>query len=621
MLIKRIYFYRKSALEIFTETKSYYFNFKTKEELNDLISIVNSHCEDFFFPININNENLGYIKLKESIIKENRLNHLKTNFYDFFFSDNLGEMCIFDIIMLINLISNRSYIDIFQYPIFPLLFFCNTENIVFKRDFSNHIGLQTVDESSREREQMIVYTYEQASIEDMECSYFNTHYSNDIYTSNFMIRLFPYSFCALDLQGDYFDNPNRLFFSIRETFNNILVQKADLRELIPEFYYLPEMFINFNKIKYGERQNKDEVDDVIMPNNILFTNIGNLPEDINNENINEIIKDDDKNTKHLRYFIFVDCMKKKLENMEMNDLLSWLNLIFGDEQKYKKSKRKQKELYFRKESFIDINSTAYERYINDNIIMDSVDFGLLPLQTISNIEKKNYFKDRKNFYEIIDDSIESTEINNFVLKQILDNNRRIQENTNMKLKDNKNNKIYEYEKYNLNLFKYWDEDLNYDFKIENDDNFGKLNIYKDGKLINEIIDHSDKINYVFYNRRLNMFATTSFDGFACIYILPGKLISSIKHPDNLYFDEIFLSSNPFSTIITYEKTNNTLYSYSLSGILIKTKKFYDPNIRIVPVFNIYGGSFRDRIKVLDNTYNIINVLNIPFFDEYRATKK
>ena len=55
-----------------------------------------------------------------------------------------------------------------------------------------------------------------------------------------------------------------------------------------------------------------------------------------------------------------------------------------------------------------------------------------------------------------------------------------------------------------------------------------------------------------------MFATTSLDGFACIYILPDKLISSIKHPNNLYFDKIFLSSNPFSTIIAYEKNNNTV---------------------------------------------------------------
>jgi hypothetical protein len=34
MIIKRIYFYRKSAIEIFTETKSYYFNFYSKKELD-----------------------------------------------------------------------------------------------------------------------------------------------------------------------------------------------------------------------------------------------------------------------------------------------------------------------------------------------------------------------------------------------------------------------------------------------------------------------------------------------------------------------------------------------------------------------------------------------------------
>ena len=52
-------------------------------------------------------------------------------------------------------------------------------------------------------------------------NYIQNLYSNCVYVSNFMIRLFPYSFCAIELQGDGFDDPNRLFFSIDETFYNI----------------------------------------------------------------------------------------------------------------------------------------------------------------------------------------------------------------------------------------------------------------------------------------------------------------------------------------------------------------------------------------------------------------
>jgi hypothetical protein len=159
-------------------------------------------------------------------------------------------------------------------------------------------------------------------------------------------------------------------------------------------------------------------------------------------------------------------------------------------------------------------------------------------------------------------------------------------------------------------------ELNYklELKIDNNDNHGKLEIWWNNNKINEIIDHNDKIIDIFYNPRLNMFATISLDGLACIYILPGKLISIIKHPNNLYFDKIFLSSNPFPTVITFDKKSKIISSYSLSGIIINQMNFEDKDksIKIEPMFNIYGGGNRDRIKVELNEY--FEIYNLPFFD-------
>ena len=616
MFLSRIYYYRKSAIEIFTETKSYYFNFNSEEDLNDLIGIFDNYCEYLYYPININ-DNSGYIKLKSGIIQ----NLIKNNnkFIDFIFDNNLGKMCVFDIIILINLISNRSYIDLQQYPVFPLLFFCDNESNIIQRDFTNHLGLQEVDQVSKEKAETIISSYKgslEVGLNNGEIQYFNTHYSNDVYTSNFMMRLFPYSFCAIQLQGDGFDDPNRLVFSIKDTFYNILSQKSDTRELIPEFFYLPEMFINLNSINFKKRSNGDLVDDVNMSINIDSNNIININNKINEQN--NVINKNNNNQKNLLFFFFVDYMKKKLEDLEGKCLASWLNLIFGEEQRYKKGS--QMEQYFRKEGYIDIDKETYEKYIEDTIILDSIDFGLIPLQTINKINKNNYFKKRENIYEKLDASTEDKLNNNLKeinQKSIINNkNNQIKEN----LKDKEKNSIYEYKEYKLDNFNYWDEELNIDFKIENFDNFGKLNVYKNGKLINEIIDHNDKINYIFYNRRLNMFATTSFDGLACIYLLPGKLISIIKNPNNLYFDEIFLSANPFPTIIAFEKKNNIIYSYSLSGILINKKTFKINNIKIVPIFEIYGGAFRDRIKILNDKYEILKIYNVPFFEEYKSTQ-
>ena len=153
-----------------------------------------------------------------------------------------------------------------------------------------------------------------------------------------------------------------------------------------------------------------------------------------------------------------------------------------------------------------------------------------------------------------------------------------------------------------------------------------MEIYKNNILIDEIIDHNDIIIDLFYNRRLNMFATTSYDSFIYIYILPNKLFSMIKHPKNLFYDNIFLSANPFPTVIGYEKNENILTTYSLSGMLIKRVKIdnlaqYNFNeIELKPIFNIYGGAFKDKLQItIKFDKKIINeYYSLPFFEiEYK----
>lgn len=40
---------------------------------------------------------------------------------------------------------------------------------------------------------------------------------------------------------------------------------ADVKELIPEFFYLPEMFVNANNFDLGVKQNGIALDDVVLP--------------------------------------------------------------------------------------------------------------------------------------------------------------------------------------------------------------------------------------------------------------------------------------------------------------------------------------------------------------------
>ena len=112
-----------------------------------------------------------------------------------------------------------------------------------------------------------------------------------------------------------------------------------------------------------------------------------------------------------------------------------------------------------------------------------------------------------------------------------------------------------------------------------------------------------------------MFATTSYDGFICVYILPNKLITMIKNQYDYYYDKIFLSANPFPSIIAY-KRGKYLISYSLSGMIIKKYKIIKNqtmDFEIKSLFNMYGGAFKDRINLISKMGES-KLLDVPFFN-------
>lgn len=64
-----------------------------------------------------------------------------------------------------------------------------------------------------------------------------------------------------------FDIADRLFNSIETTWRLASFDSTtDFKELIPEFFYLPDFLMNKEKLNLGVRQNGDIVDDVILPN-------------------------------------------------------------------------------------------------------------------------------------------------------------------------------------------------------------------------------------------------------------------------------------------------------------------------------------------------------------------
>lgn len=65
---------------------------------------------------------------------------------------------------------------------------------------------------------------------------------------------------------DSFDIADRLFNSV-ETIWRLASSDSttDFKELIPEFFYLPDFLVNKEKLNLGVRQDGIIVDDVILP--------------------------------------------------------------------------------------------------------------------------------------------------------------------------------------------------------------------------------------------------------------------------------------------------------------------------------------------------------------------
>uniref|UniRef100_H3HAX3 BEACH domain-containing protein n=1 Tax=Phytophthora ramorum TaxID=164328 RepID=H3HAX3_PHYRM len=94
---------------------------------------------------------------------------------------------------------------------------------------------------------------------------YGTHYSNVGAVLYYLIRLEPFTSYALSIQGGKFDHADRLFHSVAETWQNCLTDYTDLKELTPEWFYLPEFLVNCNKLELGTRQNSVGVSDVVLP--------------------------------------------------------------------------------------------------------------------------------------------------------------------------------------------------------------------------------------------------------------------------------------------------------------------------------------------------------------------
>ena len=182
-----------------------------------------------------------------------------------------GEISNFHYLMLVNTMAGRTFNDLTQYPVFPwvLADYVSEEldltNPRTFRDLSKPMGCQNPDRQAEFRDRY--QSFAEMGDENSPPFHYGTHYSSAMIVTSYLIRLQPFVHSYLLLQGGSFDHPDRLFYSIEKAWSSASCDNmTDVRELIPEFYYLPEFLVNQNGYDFGTRQGTGgTIDSVTLP--------------------------------------------------------------------------------------------------------------------------------------------------------------------------------------------------------------------------------------------------------------------------------------------------------------------------------------------------------------------
>ena len=712
----RYYFYIQSGIEIYTnKNKVYFFNFKTNKDLLSFTNDVIMHSNEKFAFREIKAEDYkGKKLLGYELYKTNNKN--KEVVKEYFISSKMLDwqsrnISTLEYLMWLNIYAGRSFNDLTQYPVFPWLLTNYEKNEIDpKKDFRDlglTMGMLAISSKGQSRVETFCDTYEMVKNDlkemfpdfnysdflkkqdeyyesyrnkkskkidkDNEAEenkldvnhlpyFYGSHYSNPTYISHYLSRSFPSAFVAIEIQGEKFDDPDRLFFSMNKTFISASSLKDDVRELIPEFYITPEIFINQNNLNLSQGKisfdnKKYEINDVELP-----PWCQNIP------------------------WKFVTKIRRILESNDIKTLNKWIDLIFGSTQRGEKAEE-NKNIF---------KAQSYERMvkINDitdpdsrNALMRLNEIGVTPLQIFSSdskqkldkkqfLEKSPIYQNAKGsfIYEKKDLTTKVIKLNNFknIKKKLFENDKLSKNNIYtldkndfsnikiIKIKQIENNNIRVYTNtnqwFNIKIYPSY-KDLSPEesslFEVENNsskyantfllnntpfplviydnwkyllkggfmdgrlefnilaseqkeelisstifNDFGCIDIMEisakenillcgtsEGGILYFKIDkkkiqlkhnkliHTDKIISMSINDKLNMFATSSKDGYIMIYTLPSlNIIRSIYIPslfkeetEFLYADNIFISNYPLPSFAIYIAKKKLFKIFTING--------------------------------------------------------
>ncbi|MCI4376677.1 hypothetical protein PGIGA_G00191140 [Pangasianodon gigas] len=232
-----------------------------------------------------------------------------------------SQITNFEYLTHLNKHAGRSFNDLMQYPVFPFILSDYTSEMLdlqdpsIYRNLSKPIAVQSKEKEDRyvDNYRYLEEEYKKGAREDdpmppVQPYHYGSHYSNSGTVLHFLVRMPPFTKMFLAYQDQSFDIPDRTFHSMKTTWRlSSYESMTDVKELIPEFFYLPEFLVNREGFDFGVRQNSERVNHV------------NLPPWARNDP---------------RLFVLIH--RQALESEQVSQMLcQWIDLVFGLKQKGK----------------------------------------------------------------------------------------------------------------------------------------------------------------------------------------------------------------------------------------------------------------------------------------------
>eukprot|EP01119_Soliformovum_irregulare_P020183 TRINITY_DN6501_c0_g1_i3.p1 TRINITY_DN6501_c0_g1~~TRINITY_DN6501_c0_g1_i3.p1 ORF type:complete len:1773 (+),score=437.99 TRINITY_DN6501_c0_g1_i3:76-5394(+) len=246
-IYRRTFLLRNTAIELFmTDRTNIFFNLPSHETTKLIAKIAGLHP-----PQMVNHASMSPDKIIAKLKLTSRWVERKISNFEY--------------LMELNTLAGRTYNDLNQYPVFPWIISDYTSatldlnNPAIYRDLSKPVGALEPN-----RLDMYLDRYKHFDDPQIPKFHYGTHYSSAGAVLFYLMRLEPFTSYFLHLNGGKFDVPERLFYSLPIMWDGCLTNNNNVKELIPEFFYLPEFLVNNSKIDFGWTK-EGKINDVTLP--------------------------------------------------------------------------------------------------------------------------------------------------------------------------------------------------------------------------------------------------------------------------------------------------------------------------------------------------------------------